>query len=276
MTVEIALTLGIILVAVILFATEKLRVDIIALLVLITVGLIGLIPPEAVFAGFASPAVITVWAVYIVSAGLFKTGVADILGERITRIAGTSETRLIVVIMLTCGIMSAFMNNIGATAVLLPVVVGISRKAKIPVSKLLIPLAFSSLMGGNNTVIGAPPTILATNILAAKDLPTFSFFDFTPMGIIVFATGILYMVILGKRILPERESGEDQMLAHQAREYTTEVRVPAKNSIAGKTLLDSQLGSDYDLSVVAITRDNEVRTALTRDSYIQADDLLLI
>ena len=276
MTVEIALTLGIILVAVILFATEKLRVDIIALLVLITVGLIGLIPPEAVFAGFASPAVITVWAVYIVSAGLFKTGVADILGERITRIAGTSETRLIVVIMLTCGIMSAFMNNIGATAVLLPVVVGISRKAKIPVSKLLIPLAFSSLMGGNMTLIGTPPNILATNILAAKDLPTFSFFDFTPMGIIVFATGILYMVILGKRILPERESGEDQMLAHQAREYTTEVRVPAKNSIAGKTLLDSQLGSDYDLSVVAITRDNEVRTALTRDSYIQADDLLLI
>jgi di/tricarboxylate transporter len=276
MTVEIALTLGIILAAVILFATEKLRVDIIALLVLITVGLIGLIPPEAVFAGFASPAVITVWAVYIVSAGLFKTGVADILGERITRIAGTSETRLIVVIMLTCGIMSAFMNNIGATAVLLPVVVGISRRAKIPVSKLLIPLAFSSLMGGNMTLIGTPPNILATNILAANDLPTFSFFDFTPMGIIVFATGILYMVFLGKRILPERESGEDQMLAAQAREYTTEVRVPAENSIAGKTLLDSRLGSDYDLSVVAITRDNEVRTALTRDSYIQADDLLLI
>jgi di/tricarboxylate transporter len=276
MTVEIALTLGIIVAAVILFATEKLRVDIIALLVLLTVGLIGLIPPEAVFAGFASPAVITVWAVYIVSAGLFKTGVADILGERITRIAGTSETRLIVVIMLTVGIMSAFMNNIGATAVLLPVVVGISRRAKIPVSKLLIPLAFSSLMGGNMTLIGTPPNILATNILAAKDLPTFSFFDFTPMGIIVFATGIIYMVLLGRRILPERESGEDQMLAHQAREYSAMVRVPAKNSIAGKTLLDSRLGSDYDLSVVAITRDNDVRTALTRDSYIQADDMLLI
>jgi di/tricarboxylate transporter len=276
MTVEIALTLGIIVAAVILFATEKLRVDIIALLVLLTVGLIGLIPPEAIFAGFASPAVITVWAVYIVSAGLFKTGVADILGERITRIAGTSEIRLIVVIMLAVGIMSAFMNNIGATAVLLPVVVGISRRAKIPVSKLLIPLAFASLMGGNMTLIGTPPNILATNILAAKDLPTFSFFDFTPMGIIVFATGIIYMVLLGRRILPERESGEDQMLAHQAREYLTEVRVPAKNSIAGKTLLDSRLGSDFDLSVVAITRDNDVRTALTRDSYIQADDILLI
>jgi di/tricarboxylate transporter len=276
MTVEIALTLGIIIAAVILFATEKLRVDIIALLVLLSVGLIGLIPPEAVFAGFASPAVITVWAVYIVSAGLFKTGVADILGERITRIAGKSETRLIVVIMLTVGIMSAFMNNIGATAVLLPVVVGISRRAKIPVSKLLIPLAFASLMGGNMTLIGTPPNILATNILAAKDLPTFSFFDFTPMGIIVFAAGIIYMVLLGRRILPERESGEDRMLAHQAREYSTEVRVPAKNSIAGKTLLDSKLGSDFDLAVVAITRDNNVRTALTRDSYIQAGDLLLI
>jgi di/tricarboxylate transporter len=276
LTIEIALTLAIIVAAVVLFATEKLRVDLIALMVLLTVGLIGLIPPEAVFAGFASPAVITVWAVYIVSAGLFKTGVADILGERITRLSGKSETRLIIVIMVTCGTMSAFMNNIGATAVLLPVVVGISRKANIPASKLLIPLSFSSLMGGNMTLIGTPPNILATNILAAKDLPTFSFFDFTPMGIIVFATGIIYMVLLGRRILPARRSGEERMLAYQAREYTSEVRVQPENSIAGKTLMDTRLGADFDLSVVAINRDGEVRTALTRDTYIEAGDLLVI
>jgi len=275
-TIEIAITLAIILAAVVLFATEKLRVDIIALIVLLTVGLIGLIPPEAVFAGFASPAVVTVWAVYIVSAGLFKTGVADILGERITQVSGTSETRLIVVIMVTCGTMSAFMNNIGATAVLLPVVVGISRKARVPLSKLLIPLSFASLMGGNMTLIGTPPNILATNILAARDLPTFSFFDFTPMGIIVFATGIIYMVLVGRRILPERVSGEDRMLEQQAREYVGEVRVGEENFIAGKSLLESRLGADYDLSVVAIVRDGEVRTALTRETRIEAGDLLMV
>jgi di/tricarboxylate transporter len=276
LTIEIAITLAIILAAVVLFATEKLRVDIIALIVLLAVGLIGLIPPEDVFAGFASPAVVTVWAVYIVSAGLFKTGVADFLGERITRLSGTNEIRLIVVIMVTCGILSAFMNNIGATAVLLPVVVGISRKARIPLSKLLIPLSFASLMGGNMTLIGTPPNILATNILAARGQPTFSFFDFTPMGILVFATGIIYMVLVGRRILPARVSGEDRMLEQQTREYVGEVRVGEENSIAGKSLLESRLGADYDLSVVAIVRDGEVRTALTRETHVEAGDLLLV
>ena len=276
MTLDIALTLAIMAAAVILFATEKLRVDVIALLVLLTVGLTGLVAPEAVFAGFASPAVVTVWAVYIVSAGLFKTGVADILGERITALSGASEARLIVVIMLTCGAMSAFMNNIGATAVLLPVVIGISRKTKIPASRLLIPLSFASLMGGNMTLIGTPPNILATNILAARGLPTFSFFDFTPMGLIVFGTGIIYMVLIGRRILPARESGEERMLAHQAREYLGEVRVPQDNRIAGRSLLESRLGADYDLSVVAIVRDGEVRTGLTRETHIEAGDLLMV
>ncbi len=276
MTAEIALTLTIVVVAVVLFATEKLRVDVIALLVLLTVGYIGLIAPEAVFAGFASPAVITVWAVYIVSAGLFRTGVADMLGERITRLAGTSEPRLIAIIMLTCGTMSAFMNNIGATAVLLPAVVGISRKAKVPLSRLLIPLSFASLMGGNMTLIGTPPNILATNILYARDLPSFSFFDFTPMGIMVFGTGILYMVLLGRHLLPERKSTEEQLVAYQGREYVSEVRVLSESPVAGSTLLESRLGADYDLSVVAIIRGDEVRTALSRDTQIRGGDLLLV
>ena len=120
MTLEIALTLAIILMAIILFATEKLRVDLIALLVLLAVSISGLVSKEEVFLGFANPAVITIWAVYIVSGGLFKTGVADILGSLILRLAGASEARLITVIMLTCGNMSALLNNVGAVAVLMP------------------------------------------------------------------------------------------------------------------------------------------------------------
>ena len=161
MTPDIALTLGIILIAMILFATEKLRVDVVALLVLLTVAITGLVSKEEVFLGFANPAVITIWGVYIVSGGLFKTGVADMLGSFILRLAGDSEVRLIAVIMLTCGIMSAFMNNVGAVAVLMPAVIGIAKKTNIPVSKLLIPLAFSSLLGGTMTMIGTPANILA-------------------------------------------------------------------------------------------------------------------
>jgi di/tricarboxylate transporter len=275
MTPEIFITLTIIGVAVFLFATEKLRVDIIALLVLLTLTLIGFVPAEQAFAGFANPAVITVWAVYIVSGALFRTGVADILGQKIIKLAGTSEPRLIAIIMLTCGSMSAFMNNIGATAVLLPAVVGISRKGKVPLSRLLIPLSFSSLMGGNMTIIGTPPNILASSILADRGLESFNFFDFTPMGGIVFASGILYMVLVGRHLLPKRAVTEEWHV-NQMRDYVTEVRISDTSPLAGLTLEESRLGADYDLSVLAILRDNRVKTSLNRDTRLNPNDILMI
>jgi di/tricarboxylate transporter len=276
MTLEIGLTLGIILVAVVLFATEKLRVDVVALIVLITVGLTGLVSPEDVFAGFANPAVITVWAVYMVSGGLFKTGVADILGRGILRLSGTSEARLIAVIMLTCGIMSGFMNNVGATAVLLPVVVGISRRTKVPVSKLLIPLAFSSLLGGELTVIGTPANILGTGILAARGLPTFEFFDFLPIGAIFLSTGVIYMLLVGRRLLPVRQAPDDELTTSQLRGYVSEVRVAEDSRVAGQTLVESRLGAEYELTVLAIERNGRLRTNLHPDTRIQAGDLLMV
>jgi di/tricarboxylate transporter len=275
LTPEIALTLGIIAVAVILFATETLRVDIIALLVLLTLAITGLVSTEEAFSGFASPAVITVWAVYIVSGGLFKTGVADMLGQRIIRLAGESEPRLILVIMATCGLMSAFMNNIGATAVLLPAVVGISRKAKVPLSKLLIPLSFSSLMGGNMTLIGTPPNILGATILADRGLPSFGFFDFTPMGAIVFVTGILYMLLIGRHLLPKKEDAEE-LRKLQMRQYISEVRIKAGSPLTGKNLVESRLGADYDLTVLGISRGGEITTSLQYDSILLPGDLLIV
>lgn len=276
MTPEITLTLGIIAVAVVLFATERLRVDVIALMVLLTVAVTGLVGPEDVFAGFANPAVITVWAVYIVSGGLFKTGVAEMIGQGILRLAGTSEPRLITIIMLTCGIMSAFMNNVGATAMLLPAMVAISRQANLPLSRLLIPLSFSSLMGGNMTLIGTPANILASNILADRGLPTFSLFEFVPTGLVVFGIGIVYMVLLGRRLLPVRHPADHPEIAYQLREYVSEVRVSPDSPLAGQTLIESRLGAEYDLTVIAIVRDGQVRTALRADTRLKADDILMV
>jgi di/tricarboxylate transporter len=275
-TPEIALTLGIIGVAIALFATEKLRVDVIALIVLITVGLTGLVSPEEIFTGFANPAVITVWAVYMVSAGLFKTGVADILGRGIMRLSGASEPRLIVVIMLTCGIMSGFMNNVGATAVLMPVVIAISRRTKVPVSKLLIPLAFSSLLGGELTLIGTPANILGAGILAARGLPTFTFFEFAPMGALFLATGVVYMLLVGRRLLPVRQAPDDAQMASQLRGYVSEVRVADDSQLAGQSLVESRLGADYELTVLAVERNGRVRTSLHPDTRIEAGDLLMV
>ncbi len=276
MTSDIALTLAIILMALVLFATERLRVDVIALLVLLAVALTRLVSPEQVFTGFANPAVITVWAVYIVSGGLFKTGVADRIGRFILRMAGANETRLIAVIMLTCGLLSAFMNNVGATAMLLPAVIGISRRTKVPASKLLIPLSFSSLMGGGMTLIGTPANILATNILIDRGLPSFGFFEFTPIGIAVLATGVLYMIVIGRRLLPDRENPSDQRDPGQLREYISNVAVLPDSPLAGKTLYESGLGADYDLTVLSIIRDGIPLIGVHRDMLIEPNDHLVV
>ncbi len=276
MTTEIALTLTIIVAALALFATEKLRVDVVALLVLLAVGLTGLVDPERIFEGFSNPAVITVWAVYIVSGGLFKTGVADVMGRGILRLAGDEEPGLIVTIMATCGVLSAFMNNVGATAMLMPAVVGISRRTKIAVSKLLIPLSFSSLLGGKMTLIGTPANILAMGILADRGLSTLGFFDFTPMGVVVLTTGILYMVLIGRHLLPERQGAQGRQGVYRIRQYVTEVRISNTSPLAGNTLLESRLGQDYDLTVLAIERDGVGLAPIDRDTIVQGGDLLTV
>ena len=277
MTFDIALTFAIVIGAIVLFAIDKLRVDVIAMLVLLTVALTGLVTPTEAFSGFSNPAVITVWAVYILSAGMLLTGVADAMGRAMLRVAGTSEIRLIVVIMITCGVMSAFINNVGATAMLLPVVIGVSRSTGVPIARLLIPLSFSSLLGGNMTLIGTPANILGANILIERDLESFGFFDFVPMGLIVFVVGILYMATLGRHLLPMRESREDpDVVLRQLRDYLSEAQIPAESSLVGVTLKESGLGAKYDLTVISIIRAGETLSDLHSHTRIEAEDLLVL
>lgn len=189
--------------------------------------------------------------------------------------AGNSEPRLIAIIMLACGTMSAFMNNIGATAVMLPAVVGISRKSGIPLSRLLIPLSFSSLMGGNMTQIGTPPNILASSILTERGLQSFNFFDFTPMGMIVFGTGILYMVFIGRHLLPARKNVEDSQ-ADTLREYITELHVLPDSAILAKPLAELQLADNYDISIFGIIRNGRKLARIEGSTTIEKDDTLIV
>mgnify|MGYP001817643182 CR=1 FL=1 len=164
MTADNILVLGILSVAILLFVSEKLRVDVVAMIVLVALVVTGLVTVEEAFSGFASPAVIVVWAVFIVSGGLTRSGVADLIARQVMRLAGRSELRLMVLIMVAVGIMSAFMSNVGAAAILLPAVMSVARKTDIPPSKLLIPLAWASLLGGNVTMIGTPPNLSLIHI----------------------------------------------------------------------------------------------------------------
>ncbi|MCA9952466.1 MAG: SLC13 family permease [Anaerolineales bacterium] len=282
MTNEIALVLFILGVAIVLFASERIRVDVVSMMVLLTLLLTGLVTVEEAFSGFSSPAVITVWAIYIVSASLTYTGIADYIGNQIGKIPGIQqEARLILAIMVAVGTMSAFMNNIGATAVLLPVVIGLGKQAKISSSKLLIPLAFGSLIGGVTTLIGTPPNLLASNALFEAGYAPFTLFDYTPMGLIIMISGIFYFVTVGRHLLPSHEQSThpettDLTSEYQIYDYLAELRVDERSTLVGKTIADTHLGEMYDITVMGLLRNNQTVLGILPNAHIQIDDILLI
>lgn len=264
-------------VAILLFVTDRLRVDVVALLVLLALIFTGLVTPADAFLGFASPAVITVWAVFIISGALFRSGVADRLARLMMRLGGRSPRRLLLVIMVVAGGMSAFMNNIGAVAILLPPVVSMSRQLKIAPSKLLMPLAFSALLGGNLTLVGTPPNILASSLLDSyANVDSFSFFDFTPMGLVVLCAGLVYMLLIGYRLLPERTPGGDLTDEYPVREYVTELRVLKNSSLVGKTLQETGFGERYDLVILRVRRVDGSEFGPDSDRPLNEGDLLLV
>jgi len=284
MTPQILQTLVILGIAIVLLFSEWLRVDLVALLVLGGLALSGLVTPAEALSGFSSPAVVTVWAVFILSAGLSKTGIANLLGSQVMRLSGQGEARLLIVIMLTAGLMSAFMNNVGVAALLLPVVIHIARRTGRAPSKLLMPLAFGALLGGLTTLIGTPPNILASDALRDFGLTPFSFFDFTPVGLAVMLSGIAFMALIGHRLLPERDitremgaSGSRALGgAFELKERMFVVQLPADSPLAGRTLAESRIGSATGLTVIGIIRNGQTSLSPEAGARLQAGDRLLV
>ena len=280
MTLQIGLVLAILAVAIVLFVSEKLRVDVVAILVLVLLALTGLVGPQEALSGFSNPAVITVWAVFILSGGLSRTGIAGLVGRQVLRLAGSGEMRLIALIMLTSAFLSAFMNNVGVAALLLPVVMDIARRTGRPPSKLLIPLAFSSLLGGLTTQIGTPPNLLISAAVDEAGLEPFSLFDFAPVGGAVVLAGIAYMTFIGRRMLPAhadpRGSAEDLKNVYALEDRLFAVLVPRDSDLVGKTLAQSRLGPALGLSVRAVQRSGESHLAPAPGFTFQAGDRLLV
>lgn len=283
MTSEVATVLAILIIAIFLFVTEKIRVDLVALIVLVALALTNLVSPAEALSGFSNLAVVTVWAVLILSAGLSRTGVANFIGRQILRFAGESEIRLIVAIMITAGVLSGFMNNIGAVALLLPVVISIARRTGIAPSKLLMPLAFASLLGGLTTLIGTPPNILISEALNNAGLAPFKMFDFAPVGLVILVAGIGYMALIGRHILPSRDLIKDSSLIENGIEEVFDfkermfwIRLPENALLDGKTLADSRLGSALGLNVMAIQQDDQMQLAPKPDTILRSNDGLLV
>ncbi len=283
MTAEIIIVLSILAISILLFITEWVRMDVVALLVLSSLAVAGLITPSEALSGFSNPAVVTVWAILILSGGLARTGVAGLLGRRLMRLAGDSHIRLLLIIMLTTGILSGFMNTIGVVSLFLPVVLDISRRTKQPPSKLLMPLAFAALLGGLNTMIGTPPNILITEALKDAGLRPFQMFDFAPVGISILLAGTLYMILIGRHLLPNRDPARE--LAAGSRDFKSlyelhdrlvMLHLPEASILHGKTLAESRLGSVLGLNVVAVIRAGHTQLSPEPAYTLNSGDRLLV
>ncbi|MGD8849742.1 MAG: SLC13 family permease, partial [Anaerolineales bacterium] len=276
--------LAIVAITFILLVSERVRVDVIALLVLGALTLTDLVTPAEALSGFSSPAVVTIWAVFILSGGLSRSGVASHIGRQVLRLAGEGEVRLIVGIMLTAGIMSAFINNVGATALLLPVVMDISRRTNRPPSRMLMPLAFGSLLGGMITLIGTPANLLINDVLVELGYPEFSLFDFAPLGLASLFGGILIMVTLSRHLLPVRNiqkestrpSTEEISDLYDVDERMFLLNITGGSALIGKTLTESRLGAALGINVIAINREDKRIRSPAPSTLIQAGDQLIV
>ena len=261
MTPQIGLVLVILAGTILLFVSDRIRLDLSALLSLLALGLTGILTPAEALAGFADPVVIMIAALFVVGDGLLQTGVAARLGRLPAKIAGESEVGLMVVVMLMVALLSSVLSSTGTVAVMLPVVAGLARSRNIPPSRLLIPMAVASLLGGMLTLVGTPPNLVVSNLLAERGREPFGFFDFTPVGGVMVALGILFMVLVGRRLLPDRtppggkEGGAGLSGSELARRYQLAsllVRIPPGSPLEGLSPRELALPERFGAMITAI------------------------
>ena len=276
MTVDAWIVTGIIAAALVLFASERVRPDVVGLLVLLGLGLSGVIGPAEAFSGFSNAAVITVAAMFVISAGMVEAGVPDAVAAALSRFGGRRVGVLTVMIILVVGIMSAFINNVAATVILIPAVISLARGASAAPSKLLIPLSFGSLLGGLTTLIGTPPNLLASEALSSAGLEPFGMFDFAPTGAAVLGVGLLYMVTIGRRLLPDRPGPDVAREVEQTREYLAELVIPADSPAVGKSLRDLRWQARYGVAVAELTQEGRRNRFPSATDVVYIGDVLLV
>lgn len=284
MTIQIAFVYLVLGASLLLFITEKVRVDLVALLVLSSLSVTGLITADQAFSGFSNPAVITVWAMFIISQGLSNTGVANRMGRQVMQLAGRGEVRLVGVITILAAVLSAFMNNIGVAALLLPVTMDISRSTGIAPSRLLMPMAFGTLLGGLTTMIGTPPNLLVSAMMAQAGHETFELFDFSLMGVPILLAGVVFFQFVGRHLLPvhtatletERHLVSDLQWRYGLEERTFLLRVPEGSRLIGQTISETKLATSAGLKVIATTKAGAVELLPSTDKPLEAGEQLLV
>jgi di/tricarboxylate transporter len=259
----------------VLFALEIVPTDVTALGILLFLTITGLLPLDKAFDGFGSDAVIMILGILVMVEALIRTGVTDFAGRMILRQTSTQANKILFVIMIAASVMAAFISNTAATAFFLPIVIGLAHRAKLSPGKFLMPLAFSSVLAGSITLISTSTNIITSSLMTKYDMPAMGMFELTLVGIPVAVVGMLYMLTLGRRLVPDRiPTKDDQQLSVDL--YMAEVLILPESPLSEKTLREAALGRDLDLKVLQILREDGPRIQPQADTRLQEGDLLLV
>jgi len=265
MNLDLMLTFIVLIVTTIFFAWGKLRSDVVALLSMLTLLLLGIISTEEALSGFSNSLVIMIAGLFIVGAGIFRTGLAEAAGNKTVKWGKGRPLLLLIMLMILVAVLSAFMSNTGTVAVLMPVIINVSMKMKISPSRFLMPIAYASSLGGVLTLIGTPPNLIASQTLADYGYERLGFFDFTPIGLVALVTGIVFLAVFGRKLIPERivvrESDSEEaspselMKLYGLNDKIYQIKIPLNDEkLTGERLKDLKLTNQFGIYILTIER----------------------
>ncbi|TXT60648.1 MAG: Potassium transporter TrkA [Promethearchaeota archaeon] len=265
----------VIIVMLILFIWDYWRYDIVALMALFFIAVVGIINYDQVFLGFSHSAIITVVAILVVSSGLNNSGLTDLISKMLSKVSNNTFIQLFV-ILITVTILSAFINNIGALVLLMPLTTRLAKKNDKHPAIYLLPLAFGSQFGGWITLIATPPNLIISSFRERSGLGPFNMFDFTVVGIGISIVCILFIVTIGWRLIPQREVPNKKSALSQINEYLTEVRVTEESKIRGKRIYDISKSTSAEINIVTLIREGSKILAPSNLKTLREDDILII
>jgi len=287
MSGDLLLVLGLLTGCIGLFALNKPRMDVVAVLAMVALPLTGVLSVQEALAGFSDPSVVLIATLFVIGDGLVRTGIAYRLGDWLMRTAGSSETRLLILLMLAVAALGSVMSSTGVVAIFIPVVLGIANRMKVSPRRLMMPLAFAGLISGMLTLVATPPNLVINSELRRAGLDGFSFFDFTPIGLAILLLGVGYMLLARRWLGSDKRSETTEhrhTLADLAREYRLEererrLRVMPGSILANQALDELKLRTQYGINVIAVERHDRFRNLLliaTGNTELFVGDVLLV
>jgi len=282
MTQEIAITYGILLLAIVLFVTEKIRTDLVAILVMVLLAWTGVIGIEEAFSGFSSNAVIAIMGVMILGYGIDRSGLMSMLARKITDTVGNNEKRILATVSGSVGILSSFMQNIGAAALFLPALRKIGKQANIPAKRLIMPMGFAAILGGTLTMVASGPLIVLNDLLNDGGYEGFNLFSVTPIGLTLLAMGIGLFYFFGNLMIPSGENGEKSEMGKDLRSLydlpreLREIRIPKESPITGKNIEEINIWEKYNLHILGISEESSKTYIPWRKTTLKESQCLVI